>query len=39
MELDEDAVRAQQMVEQVAAMVDDNPDAAASLVKRWMSRT
>lgn len=39
MELDEDAVRAQQMVDQVAAMVEDNPDAAASLVKRWMSRT
>ena len=39
MELDEDAVRAQQMVEQVASMVEDNPDAAASLVKRWMSRT
>jgi flagellar biosynthesis/type III secretory pathway M-ring protein FliF/YscJ len=39
MELDEDAVRAQQMVDQVSAMVEDNPDAAASLVKRWMSRT
>ena len=39
MELDEDAVRAQQMVDQVAAMVEDNPDAAAGLVKRWMSRT
>jgi flagellar biosynthesis/type III secretory pathway M-ring protein FliF/YscJ len=39
MELDEDAVRAQQMVDQVAAMVEDDPDAAAGLVKRWMSRT
>jgi flagellar biosynthesis/type III secretory pathway M-ring protein FliF/YscJ len=39
MELDEDAVRAQQMVEQVSSMVEENPDAAASLVKRWMSRT
>jgi flagellar biosynthesis/type III secretory pathway M-ring protein FliF/YscJ len=39
MELDEDAVRAQQMVDQVSAMVEDNPDAAAGLVKRWMSRT
>lgn len=38
MELDADAVHAQQMVDQVAAMVEDNPDAAAGLVKRWMSR-
>ena len=38
MELDEDAVRDQQMVEQVSSMVKENPDAAASLVKRWMSR-
>jgi len=39
MELDDEAVRNQQMVEQVANMVKENPDAAASLVKRWMSRT
>ncbi|HZN67431.1 MAG TPA: flagellar M-ring protein FliF C-terminal domain-containing protein [Tepidisphaeraceae bacterium] len=39
MELDEDAVRAQQMLDQVEAMVEDNPDAAAGLVKRWLSRT
>ena len=36
MELDEDAVRAQQMLEQVSTMVEENPDAAANLVKRWL---
>jgi flagellar biosynthesis/type III secretory pathway M-ring protein FliF/YscJ len=39
MELDEDAIKAQQMVEQVATMVKENPDAAANLVKRWLNRT
>jgi flagellar biosynthesis/type III secretory pathway M-ring protein FliF/YscJ len=39
MELDEDAVKAQQMVEQVATMVKEDPDAAANLVKRWMNRS
>ena len=39
MELDESAVKAQQMVEQVATMVKENPDAAASLVKRWLNRS
>jgi flagellar biosynthesis/type III secretory pathway M-ring protein FliF/YscJ len=39
MELDEGAVRDQQMLEQVSSMVKENPDAAATLVKRWMSRT
>jgi flagellar biosynthesis/type III secretory pathway M-ring protein FliF/YscJ len=39
MELDEDSVKAQQMVEQVATMVIENPDAAANLVKRWLNRT
>jgi flagellar biosynthesis/type III secretory pathway M-ring protein FliF/YscJ len=38
MELDEEAVKAQQMVEQVATMVKENPDAAANLVKRWLNR-
>lgn len=37
-ELDDDAVRAQQMIDQVSAMVKDNPDSAASLVKRWMNK-
>ncbi|HEY8669171.1 MAG TPA: hypothetical protein VIL86_21155, partial [Tepidisphaeraceae bacterium] len=37
-ELDEDAVRAQQMLSQVTNMVDENPDAAATLVKRWLNR-
>ncbi len=35
-EMDEDAVEAKQMVEQVAGLVKDNPDAAANLVKRWL---
>lgn len=39
MELDEDAVRAQQMLDQVSSMVEDNPDAAAGLVKRWLNRS
>ncbi|CAN5648874.1 hypothetical protein BH09PLA1_BH09PLA1_22110 [soil metagenome] len=39
MELDDDAVKAQQMVEQVATMVKENPDGAANLVKRWLNRT
>ena len=39
MELNEDAVRAQQMVDQVSTMVHENPDGAAALVKRWLNRT
>jgi flagellar biosynthesis/type III secretory pathway M-ring protein FliF/YscJ len=39
MELDEEAVRNQQMLDQVSNMVKENPDAAASLVKRWLNRT
>jgi flagellar biosynthesis/type III secretory pathway M-ring protein FliF/YscJ len=39
MELDEDAIRAQQMLEQVSSMVKENPDGAASLVKRWLNRS
>jgi flagellar biosynthesis/type III secretory pathway M-ring protein FliF/YscJ len=39
MELDEDAIRAQQMVDQVTTMVQENPDAAANLVKRWLNRS
>lgn len=38
MELDEDAIVTQQMLDQVTTMVSDNPDAAASLVKRWLNR-
>lgn len=38
MELDEDSVKAQQMLNQVANLVEENPDAAATLVKRWMNR-
>ncbi len=39
MELDEEAVRSQQMLEQVSTMVKENPDAAATLVKRWLNRS
>jgi len=39
MELDEATVRNQQMLEQVSSMVKENPDVAATLVKRWMNRT
>jgi flagellar biosynthesis/type III secretory pathway M-ring protein FliF/YscJ len=38
MEMDEDTIRTQQMVEQVSTMVKENPDAAASLMKRWLHR-
>lgn len=39
LELDESAVKSQQMVEQVATMVKENPEAAANLVKRWLNRS
>ena len=39
MELDDDAIKAQQMVEQVSTMVKENPDAAANMVKRWLNRS
>jgi flagellar M-ring protein FliF len=39
MELDPEAMKSQQVVEQVTTMVKENPDAAATLVKRWMNRT
>lgn len=37
-EMDDDSVKAQQMVEQVSTMVKENPDAAANLVKRWLMK-
>ncbi|MGH7214590.1 MAG: flagellar M-ring protein FliF C-terminal domain-containing protein [Tepidisphaeraceae bacterium] len=39
MELDEDAIKAQQMLDQVSTMVKENPDGAANLVKRWLNRS
>ena len=39
MELDQDAVRTQQMLDQVSTMVKENPDGAANLVKRWLNRS
>ena len=39
MELDEDSVKAQQMLNQVSNLVAENPDAAANLVKRWLNRS
>lgn len=39
MELNEEALRAQQMVDQVSTMVRENPDGAAALVKRWLNRS
>ena len=38
-ELDPEAVRSKQMLEQVTSMVKENPDAAANLVKRWLNRS
>jgi flagellar biosynthesis/type III secretory pathway M-ring protein FliF/YscJ len=39
MEVDEDSVKAQQMLSQVQEMVGDDPDSAAALVKRWLNRS
>jgi flagellar biosynthesis/type III secretory pathway M-ring protein FliF/YscJ len=39
MELDEESVKTQQMLDQVSTLVTENPDAAASLVKRWLNRS
>lgn len=39
MELDDEAVRAQQVIGQVQNLVKENPDAAAQLVKRWLNRS
>jgi flagellar biosynthesis/type III secretory pathway M-ring protein FliF/YscJ len=38
MELNDEDVRTQQMLDQVTTMVKENPDSAAALVKRWLSR-
>ena len=38
MELDDDAIRTQQMLSQVTSLVGENPDTAAQLVKRWMNQ-
>ncbi|CAN5365769.1 hypothetical protein BH10PLA1_BH10PLA1_08910 [soil metagenome] len=38
MELDDDAMQAQQVIDQVTSLVGENPDGAASLVKRWLNR-
>ena len=38
MELDEESVRTRQMIDQVSTLVQENPDAAATLVKRWLNR-
>jgi flagellar biosynthesis/type III secretory pathway M-ring protein FliF/YscJ len=37
-ELDPDAAKSQQMLDQLESMVQTNPDAAATLVKRWLNR-
>jgi flagellar biosynthesis/type III secretory pathway M-ring protein FliF/YscJ len=39
MEMDEDAVKTQQMLDQVTTMVKENPEGAAALVKRWLNRS
>lgn len=38
-EVDEDTVRAKKMSEQVATLVKEDPDAAAALVKQWISQS
>lgn len=39
MELTDEAIKTQQILDQVGTLVNENPDAAATLVKRWMNRT
>ncbi|HZK80982.1 MAG TPA: flagellar M-ring protein FliF C-terminal domain-containing protein, partial [Humisphaera sp.] len=38
MELDDETVRNQQVLDQVSSLVKEDPDSAATLVKRWMNR-
>jgi flagellar biosynthesis/type III secretory pathway M-ring protein FliF/YscJ len=38
MEVDDDSIQTQQIIGQVSTLVKENPDAAANLVKRWLSR-
>ncbi|HEX8915638.1 MAG TPA: hypothetical protein VF796_25010, partial [Humisphaera sp.] len=38
MELDDDTLKTQQMLSQVTDLVGENPDAAATLIKRWMNQ-
>ena len=37
-ELDDSTIRAQQVEEQVGNLAKENPDVAANMIKRWMSR-
>ena len=36
-ELSEEAIEANEVIEQVGSMVKENPEAAANLVKRWLN--
>lgn len=38
LELDDDALKAQQMLAQVTDLVGENPETAANLIKRWMNQ-
>jgi len=38
MELDDESVKTQEIIGQVSTLVRENPDAAATLVKRWLNR-
>jgi flagellar biosynthesis/type III secretory pathway M-ring protein FliF/YscJ len=37
-EMDEETIRSRQVVQQVTSLVKENPDNAAALVKRWLTR-
>ncbi|MEZ0263840.1 MAG: hypothetical protein ACAI43_03865 [Phycisphaerae bacterium] len=39
MEVDDESIRTTQIIGQVSALVKENPDAAANLVKRWLNRS
>jgi hypothetical protein len=38
-ELDDETLASRKMVDEVSAMIKDNPENAATLVKKWMSKT
>ena len=39
LELDEEAIRSQQVIKQVSSLVKENPDSAAAMVKRWLNES
>jgi len=38
-ELDDETLQSRKMVDEVSTMIKENPENAASLVKRWMTKS